>query len=182
VAFPTAKKFDKDSYHIILPVAPPEIPDDIRIAAKDRGLAAKTEFHISVAVTKNAKKIHDTVTKKGDPTHFREAIQSFMNGLAWEYTPTDEYAILEMHYDHAEMKECGYSGLPLHSRKTLVHRVDMPDMKVFYEKLSKLLEVPFGVPVPHITLFAWSDYAPFMTRGIGIASEDEYLSVRKAIL
>ncbi len=50
----------------------------------------------------------------------------------------------------------------------------MPDIAVFYAKVSELLGISLEVPVPHITLFAWSDYEPNKARGIGISSKADF--------
>ena len=97
-----------------------------------------------------------------------------MNEFSWEYSLTDEYFLQENHYTKNNLKDSGYEDLTEHKRITIVQKVNLSDLKLFYKKLNSLLGVDINIPAPHITLFSWSDYEPQMTRGIGIGSEEEF--------
>lgn len=173
--FPLAKKFVSESSFLLLPVQKPGISERIREEAQRRGFTEKEETHISVAVTKNAKKIADTISEAASPAALRNGIVALFESFAWGYTLVDEYYLQESFYDEARMAESGYAeDQPEHTRRTIVQKADLPDLPVFYQKLNKLLGTALSIPIPHVTLFSWSDNPAFMTRGIGISSEEEF--------
>ncbi len=174
IMIPLEKKFIPESCFALLFIEKPEIPDRIRRVADERGLTEKYETHISVVVTRNARKLREVISKSGDPEKLKEEIKSLFVGFSWEFSLTDEYFLQEKFYSQKELQEDGHLDLPEHTRRTIIQKVELPDIKIFYKKLSDLLNVPMGVPVPHVTLFSWSDHTPLMMRGIGISSEDDF--------
>ncbi|MBU2101163.1 hypothetical protein KKH05_00330 [Patescibacteria group bacterium] len=174
MAFPTEKKFVREKGHIILPISGVEIPGFVRGEADKARLVEKPEYHISVAVTKNSKRILDALAGASDPNSFWEEIVSLVNEFSWEYELLDKYYLLENKYDREELLESGYKDLTEHTRRTIVQEAKLTDIESFYDKLSNLLNISFDIPVPHITLFSWSDYPPLMSRGIGICSKQEF--------
>ena len=60
-----------------------------------------------------------------------------------------------------------------HTRRSIIQIVDLPDVHEVYRDLNDLLDLTFPAPVPHITLFAWSDHEPMVVRGINVSSRDE---------
>lgn len=174
MSFPLTKKFNPENCHITLSIERPTIPAFIHDAAKKLGLIEKQEFHISVAVTKNARRIKEVMRANKSPDAMQKEIVSLVNGFSWEYALTDEYLLQEHSYTKEDLVENGYTDLTEHTRRSIVQRVTLPDLKLFYGKLNTLLKISITVPPPHITLFTWSDYEPMKLRGIGIASEEEF--------
>jgi hypothetical protein len=172
---PVAKKFVPESCFLLLPVETLEIPDRIRAEAQARDMIQKEECHISIAVTKNAMKIAGAVSINTNPQEALKAVASLFERFAWEYSLTEEYYLQENFYDESGLAAQGYpKESPEHTRRTIVQIVDLSDLLDFYKKLSDLLDVTLPVPVPHITLFSWSDNSSFATRGIGISSKEEF--------
>ena len=176
---PIEKKLRRDEFAITLPVDPPEIPERIRTIAKQYGMAEKLEHHVSVMVTKNARLVEEAIEKSRRTEEMLEKTRTTLDALDWTYELTDEYYLQENAYVQGDMAALGYKNLPNHTRRTIIQRVRMPDMATFYKQISKLLNVSLDIPVPHVTLFSWSDYPPMMTRGIGISSEQDFRSYTK---
>src|SRR3989338_8856598 len=168
---PIERIFIPESCFALLSIETPKIPERIRNAAAERNLIEKSEFHISVLVTRNARKAQEILSKSIVQEKLKEEAASLFTNLSWEYSLNDEYFLQENLYDKEELQELGHPELPEHTRRTIVQKVEIPDIKLFYKKLSDILKVSFDLPIPHITLFSWSDYTPLMMRGIGISSE-----------
>lgn len=171
---PINKKFDPESCFILLSVEKPTIPAFLYVAADKSGLFEKQELHISIAVTKNARRIKEAIDASKNPPAVRKEIEFLVNSFSWEYSLTDEYFLQEHYYTKKDLAEKGYTDFTEHTRRSIVQKVNLPDLKVFYEKLNNLLGLSITIPPPHITLFAWSDYKPMKLRGVGIASEEEF--------
>ena len=160
---PLKKKSVSEDCFLILQVQKPNIPNRIHEEAQIRNLVEKDEFHISVAVTKNARKIKEVISRSSAPEKLWEEITTLFESCAWEYSLTDEYYLQENSYSE-----------PRHTRRTIIQKVNLSDLLPFYEKLGQILGIIFPMPVPHITLLSWSDDPLFMTRGIGISSEEDF--------
>lgn len=170
--FPLEKRFDPKRCIASLPVGKPEIPERLREIALSEDLVEKPEFHISAIVTSNARAVAAAAAASPEPEKAKAAIRALFEAFAWEYTPLDEFYRQERAYEGKDDDEFG--GVPAHVRRSIIQKADMPDMQPFYGALRELLGIELGTPVPHVTLFAWSDYPPRMTQGIGICSEEDF--------
>src|SRR3989338_3473580 len=174
MVLPLEKTFLPNKY-LGLSVEKPAIPDFVRKAAEQNGLQEKPEVHISVMVTKNAMQMwHAAGTEKV------QSVEELFNSGEWDYTFTGEYFLHERKYTRQDLTANGYAeDIPEHTRRTIVQKVLLPDLPVFYARVNEVLGISLPVPVQHVTLFAWSDYAPFRTRGIGINSTEEFKQFTK---
>lgn len=170
---PLEKVFKPIDY-VGLSVEKSSIAEFVRAAAKENSLFEKSEFHISVLVAKNARVAWRAVAARQDSAGARDLIESLFTNLAWQYTLTAEYFLHEHSYTKEELIEQGDIDIPAHTRRSIVQKVELPDLIPFYQKINNQLNISLPTPVPHITLFAWSDYEPYKTRGIGICSREEF--------
>ena len=169
MALPLEKTFLTNKY-LGLSLEKPAIPDFVRQMAVKNGLNEKSEVHISVVVTRNA--VQMWAAAGADRT---SSIETLFNSYSWEYALADEYFLHERRYSLQDLSENGYvADIPEHTRRTIVQKVVLPDLSAFYGKVNTMLDISLPVPVPHITLFTWSDYEPFKMRGIGINSAEEF--------
>jgi len=166
---PTTKTFKPDNFYFLLPVEKPEIPERIRAVAEQEHMIEKPHCHVSVVVEKSAVSIRAAI----DEGHIKTIVDLF-ESLPFEYALTDTFSLQEKKYDRKELDERGLADEPEQIRRSIIQVVDMPDIAVFYAKVSELLGISLEVPVPHITLFAWSDYEPNKARGIGISSKADF--------
>ena len=160
---PLEKKSVSEDCFLLLQVQKPEIPSHVYKEAQSRNFIEKDEFHISLVVAKNARKVKEVISQSSEPEKLWEEIKTFFESLVWEYTLIDEYHLQENSYNE-----------PKHTRRTIIQKVNLPNLLPFYEKLNQILGITLPVPVPHITLLSWSDNPLFMTKGIGISSEEDF--------
>ncbi len=166
---PTSKNFKPEEFYFLLPVEKPKIPERIRTVADQEHMIEKPHCHVSVVVEKSAVSIRAALGEG----HIKTIVDLF-ESLQFEYTLTDTFSLQEKKYDRKELDERGLPEEPEQIRRSIIQVVDMPDIAVFYAKVSELLGISLEVPVPHITLFAWSDYEPNKARGIGISSKADF--------
>lgn len=176
---PLAIDFDPMTGYVLLSVAKPEIPVRVYEEAVKRGLIEKHEFHIGLVASHNAPALARALAVGKEPERLTDEVKALVDSFAFDYELTDEYYFLEKFYDQKTLGSFGYVGVPEHTRRAIAVRVDMKDTALFYERLEALLGHPFAAPLPHISLFAWSDYAPMMTRGISLGSEEDFKKYAK---
>lgn len=163
-----------------LDVEKPVVPEHVQTAAAERGLFEKSEFHISVLVARNLRLAREAAAKHGKVEILR-AIEEAFKKYEWEYEPTNKYFVHERAYSKEDLADEGYAAdIPPHARHSIVQKVVLPDLGSFYTELNRALGASLPLPVPHITLFAWSDYEPFKTHGIGINSEAQFRQFTKS--
>ena len=171
---PLAKDFNPETGYILLAIARPDVPDRIRRAASDKGLFEKLEHHISVVATRIAPALARALAVNPRAPQLKQDVAQLVEETDWHYELKDEYYYLEEFYDQKRLGEFGYVGVPEHTRKSIVQMAAVPSLEGFYERLRTMLSHEFSTPVPHVTLYAWSDYEPLKTRGIGMASEEDF--------
>lgn len=166
---PHELRFDTNNYFIQLGVACPSIPQRITDETTKRGYLPKPETHISVVVTSNSVQLKAVVEASENPHAMRDSIKALYESYTWEYELRDTYLLQERVYKQT-------SDRPEHTRRSIIQLVTLPDLELFYTKLMELAGVTLTLPVPHITLFAWSDYEPMMVQGIGLSSKEQFNS------
>lgn len=164
---PTRIEFIPEDCFALLYVEKPEIPQNVRLEGVSRGYKEKSETHISVIVPGNSGVLKGVATESAAPERLLQSVSLLLKKYSWEYAPLGVYHLMEREYPVN-------GDVPAHIRRSIVERVELPDLAPFYDELNKLLGVSLTLPVPHITLFAWSDYSPLMERGIGISSTKEF--------
>jgi len=175
MVFPIGKTVIPEKCVMGLSVEKPIIPPSILAAAKEQNLNIKREFHISVLVAKNARIAAGSVMVRPHSEQFRKQLLDLFETYRWEYIETDEFYMHERYYTKEILHDNGYDeGIPEHTRRTIVQKVDLPDLSKFYADVNSLLGLSLPVPVAHITIFSWSDHSPMLLRGIGINSAVEF--------
>ncbi len=179
---PIEKKYLPENFYLVLPVNKPDIPSRIRTEAEKYTLDEKAACHISVAVEKNAARIIEAVMNSDSSDILKQKVLDLFNGFDWTYELTDIYSLQEKKYTRESLDSAGLVKEPEHTRRSIIQIVELPDLLEFYHKLGELLKVEFPLPVPHITIFAWSDYAEKKNRGIGISSKEDFYACNKGII
>jgi hypothetical protein len=168
MAFPREKTFVPNK-HLGLSIEKPDIPDFVRKVAIENDFPEKAEVHISVVVTKNAQTLWRAISREQIAQ-----IENLFKSFAWEYELTGEYFLHERFYSRAILDENGDTDMEEHIRRTIVQKVLLPGLSLFYSKLNQLTGISLPVPIPHITLFALNG------RGIGINSAEDFERFTKA--
>ncbi|HYE23521.1 MAG TPA: hypothetical protein VEA92_03735 [Candidatus Paceibacterota bacterium] len=162
-------RFDKNNYFIQLGIDQPIVPKRIRQKADMLGYLPKPETHISVVVTSNSKALMEHVYANEDANTLANEILTLFNSFPWEYELLDIYLLQERQYRETHDR-------PAHIRRTIIQMVTLPDLPMFYERIVALSGANLTLPVPHVTLFSWSDYEPMMVQGIGLSSSEDLLA------
>lgn len=179
---PLEKDFQPNKY-LGLSVEKPEIPDFVRVIANNNDLNVKSPVHISVVVTKNAVTLWKALAKSQNLEKSMQAAKDLFESFLFEYELSNEYFLHERTYSRKDLDENGYdASIPVHTRRSIVLKVIIPDFPRFYTALNEMFEIKCSLPVPHITLYTWSDYEPFKTRGIGINSKEEFKRFTKEVI
>jgi hypothetical protein len=181
MSFPLEKTFLPQRY-IGVAIEKPVIPDAIRNVAEAHDLIEKTSVHISVAVERNAQTIWKAIAAAENPEETMRTLETVFKKYVWEYALTDEYFLHERMYTRDVLVACGFPNEEEHLTRSIVQKAVAPDLSLFYAEVNTLLGTSMEVPVPHTTLFTWSDYEPVKHRGIGICSAKEFEECTKEVL
>jgi hypothetical protein len=171
---PTQIKFNNHDCTLMLTVPSIEIPEEIARVGKEHGLLQKPEFHISVVVSDNARRVHELVEEFQQFDETLQNLETLASAQDWSFERLGRYSLHEELYTRERLMETGKSDIPPHTRKAIVERVHVPGMDKYFRGLTALLGPNFTIPLTHITLFSWSDFAPLEFRGISLLSEEDY--------
>lgn len=180
---PTNLRVDTDRHSFILDIEKPEIPLRVSHRAEELGLIMKPEFHISILVNRNAQLLNRVLEQQQNPEVALNSLIETFHKTDWSYEMTNVFVLHEQHYSLESLSEnYGKTNFPAHTRRSIVQVVEVPSLSKWYDSVSGTLNEVFPEPVPHVTLFTWSDYEPMMARGIGISSKEEFDQCTKEIL
>lgn len=181
---PIEKTFIEDIFGFFLFIEKPNIPKRIVAEAEQRGLFEKPECHISLVVEKSAMHIIDALKQMQiqNQEQVKNEIIDLFNQLDFTYELTDVYSLQEKTYSREELNERGLQDEPVHTRRSIIQMVNMPDIEIFFNKVSQLLNTNIDMPLSHITIFAWSDYDKKKNRGIGISSQKDFDTFHKGFI
>ena len=99
-----------------------------------------------------------------------DKINKILKSLQWRYELREIYRIKKAgHFDNDTILE---------NRESYIMMIDMPDIKVFYRELNRLLKTNFPVQVPHITLFTKGERKNPSWYGIPVPSIEEFNSMQ----
>lgn len=171
---PTQIKFNSHDCTLMLCLPQIAVPPHIEAIAIEYGMQPKLEFHISVVVSDNARRVHALVDEFQQFSETLQNLETLAHAQDWEYEKLEKYSLHEEVYTSEKLEQSGKGDLPPHVRRTIIERIALPGMQRYYEGLSALFGQKFEAPPAHITLFSWSNYAPLNHRGVAISSEEEY--------
>jgi hypothetical protein len=151
---------------LLMPVTIEPIPEAVLARAKKEGLVKKSECHLTILSFQNGKKLlqQDRVSL--------EEIFALATSFDWSYSPLPQYALLERTIPEFVLN--GQVQTPRHTRRSIVQFLDVPSLTMFMQMLSVKTGISFDTPLPHVTLFTWSDYEPEMESGIALNSEADF--------
>jgi hypothetical protein len=168
-------KWNPQKATLLISIPTLEISEKILSHATKNEYVIKPEFHISIVGLQNGQKI----LNQGFSLKVIEQIKTLAEEYSWEIKFLEEYYTIEKYYNEVELEKSGYKSVPPQIRRTIIQKTLLPDLEAFYKKLSEDLGMIFELPFPHVTLFAWADYEPMMTQGIGLYSEADFQKYKK---
>ena len=160
-----AKTSLNEYYASILPINTIDIPDNVLQVIEELGLKLKDEFHVTLigfGIWKVIKEQEESAIGQ---------IESFIASQDFNITLKPKYSLLQ---EHCDEKLNDGAIIPQHIRKTIIQDVEIPELPNLYIHLNQLLNSRFETPYLHITLASRSDYRPYMQRGIGLYSKQDY--------
>ena len=181
---PNEKQFISENLNAMIGIDRPAVIDARAASeAESLGLAAKDEFHVSVIATRNGKILKKFMLDHPAQIGLEDFIKKQFEDRAWNYRLLPEYFLMEKFYTRAELEKSGYGeDVPEHHRRTLIQKIELPDLAGFYAAVNTETGLALPLPFPHVTLFSRADYAPLAQRGIGIYSEKDFRDTLKKTL
>jgi hypothetical protein len=163
---------------ILIPVSEIAIPKSVVEYAEEHGYILKSEFHITLISFQNGKKILKAMHDRGG--FLFDDVVKLANAFHFGVVFESEYFLLERTIPSFILH--GQVQTPEHTRRSIIQKISVPDMNLFFGKLEKLTGVQFENPIEHITLFTWSDYEPESRNGIALNSQVDFDKYKKAVL
>jgi hypothetical protein len=148
---PAGISADREKFTLLLPVQKDDVAeclDAARVAAGERGLEPKEEFHITVIGFKTGKILSDLYAHRSPAERaiIVQALHDLAAKITWEATPQrDGRVYIEKEYTFRNNKK--------EIRRSIIQLLEVPAMEKFYEKLNSALGTQFQTPPPHITLY-----------------------------
>ena len=139
--------------------------------AHQHGFIEKDHLHLTILSFQNGKKVLQAIPS-GDRTTVLEHIKSFAETLSWNIEYIPKYFVLERTIPDFILN--GQIETPLHTRRTIIQVLSVPDLTDFLKRVSENLGIHFDEPFAHVTLFSWSDVDSQMNQGIGLNSEADF--------
>ena len=101
-----------------------------------------------------------------------EKVVSLAEHYFWHMEFLPEYFVLERTIKAFIVN--GKVETPEHTRRSIIQSVSIPDLELFFTQLSTIAGTSFELPVPHVTLFSWSDYEPEIMKGLSLNSKADF--------
>jgi hypothetical protein len=161
---------NKEKYTILLPIYINNFEDYVEQYAEDNNFIQKKEFHLSIISFQVGK----VISQLKDRNIIFEKLIQLTQKYSWNITFEPRFFLIEKYYDTIELEKSGYMNIPEHKRITIVQKVDVPDLELFYKEMSIITGVHFEVPFSHVTLYSCADYEPMKLQGIGLYSEADF--------
>lgn len=140
----------------------------IESRALNEGFRRQNKRHITILGDSTKELLKDVLNKLSleERENILEKIKNLLNSLEWKFKPKEIYRI----------KKQGYFSDSdiLENRESYISIVEIPDMKIFYQKLNSLLKSNLPTQVPHITLFTKGERENPKYYGIPIPSMEEF--------
>ncbi|MBU0976100.1 MAG: hypothetical protein ABIA11_03940 [Patescibacteria group bacterium] len=143
----------------------------LRAAAQRYGLNPKEEFHFTVIGRATGEAILNSLSKLSDQE--RQSVISSIQKLCEEF-PWQVYLANDFYYIKKDYVEADKPKAEIETRQSIIQLAVIEGLEDFYTELTKITELTFEVPMPHITLFTTSTNEQKRLRGIGIYSEQQF--------
>jgi hypothetical protein len=152
-----------------------DIPKSIREAAHGKNLAVKNELHITILGRRyqaaQIEKILKSMESEKEKST-RLMLGRIADGTLWNCQTVPEYYYLRKNYNI----EAGQKNIE--TRQSIIQRVNISSLSLFFKRLQDLLGQKLPVPYPHLTLFTAGTVAENRFKGIGIESERDFFELK----
>ena len=132
------------------------------------GFRKQSHRHITIIGYDSSVKIENALTKFSinERKNIIALIKKNLKNLNWEFYQKEVYLV--------EKKSYFFNKNVLEYRKSYISLIEMPDIKIFYNKLNTLLQTHIEMQIPHITLYTKGEHPDRGYFGIGISSNNVF--------
>mgnify|MGYP001608645131 FL=1 len=180
---PEGKSFDEGKNTLLLDLDKSTVDlDAIKELAEKKGFEQKGEFHITVLGFKNGGEVKKALKALPEPERQNALVQikSLVDSTDWNFTFDPKRYHISKEYVSPDPKN---KGAELRERReSYIQMVDLPGMKIFYDKLNAILGTNLEAPPAHITLYTGGDDKEKSKMGIGINTESEFLKMNPELI
>lgn len=170
--------FDEEKFTLLLGVNKNDIQKDITAdlerIAKEEGLEAKDEVHVTVIGFRNGEKIKERLAKmnEADVKNIILKVRELMGSTDWNFSfEPKQYNVSKMYAgDVTEGERLEVAGV----REAYIQMISLPQLTNFYTRLNDWLGLALESPPPHITLYTKGDDTEKSKMGVGIESWNEF--------
>lgn len=149
-----------------------------RAVALERGLDAKSEFHITIIGTRTGEQIQEYLAglEESERQAEWEKVVALADSIDWEVELLDEYYYIEKEYEiEEEVSRAKGVKIERETRRSIIQMADVQRLEEFYNRLNELTGINLQPQFPtHVTLFTTSTNPVKTGRGIGIYSQREF--------
>ena len=180
---PEGKSFDEGKNTLLLDLDKNSVDlDATRELAEKNGFEQKGEFHITVLGFKNGGEVKKAL--KALPEAERQntilQIKSLVDSTDWSFVFEPQRFHISKEYVSPDPKN---KGAELRERReSYIQMVNLPGMKIFYDKLNSILGTNLEVPPAHITLYTGGDDKEKSKMGIGINTQSEFWKMNPELI
>jgi hypothetical protein len=125
-------------------------------------------LHITVIGDKSSERIERALrkfTQKEQKNKIKQ-IKGFIKKLEWQYSQKNTYLI-------SKDSLIGNKKIREH-RESYIVLIEMPDIKLLFKEINKILKTNVPVQFPHITLFTRGEHKSRTYKGISISSKSVF--------
>lgn len=160
--------------------------DSKKAVAEERGLGAKSEFHITIIGSRTGEKIKGHLAELGEAKRQGrwEQIVAFGKQIDWEVELIEEYYYIEKVYEieveaGEEVSQTEGVEIKRETRRSIIQMAKIRGINEFYSSLNNLLGTNFEPQSPaHVTLFTTSTNPEKIERGIGVNTIKEFEAMK----
>lgn len=161
-------KWNPEKATLLLAVPRPSVPERVSAWAIGHGFLEKDETHVTLLSFQNGKRVLRGLHGATDRQERLDAIFAAAETLGWQVDGLPDY--LELERALPAYVTDGVVQVPDHVRRSIIQVVTLPDLEPFIAGVSAIIGEQIETPLPHVTLFTWSDYAPESRSGIAVNS------------
>ena len=139
--------------------------------AKKLMVFPKNEFHVTILGSQAGREIQQALKLHQESEEkLKKAIQESFLSQEWGvYLQPDLYFVQKEYFASPNEEHTEHE-----LRKSIIQRVDVPQLSNFYTQLKAHFNITLPLPYPHITLFTDSTNPHKKLRGIGIDSYEDF--------
>jgi hypothetical protein len=167
---PVELKFYSDKATAILVIDKKNINFAAKKEQADKlGLLPKEELHFTIIGSDTGETILAQLANLSEAERNKtlDQINKLLQSFGWKTTFTNDFHYLQKIYNEPD-----FPGEE--KRRSIIQLAKIDQLEKFYHKLNLLLGANFSTPLPHVTIYTYSNREDKKLRGIGIYSQKDF--------